>query len=213
MNRRFVLAILCAAASVAPLSAQEVTHSVSFPKGDAMWSVLMAPRKKPSGGEASPAAVTRIDIVRSGNLRRDTITYSDGTQKQQWWGNAPEVLLSESDGGRVRAIPGGYAEEQRYDEASFAWVGEATLVGPETMGGKNCLRYERKVVPDEDVSKTFVAWIDPATHRPVALNNGFVTVTFAFSDVPPESLQLPQKFRDKLDRYQAFYAPAKGSAR
>ncbi len=67
-----------------------------------------------------------------------------------------------------------------------------------SIDGITCQYYQTN---EEDGRGTFTmrAWIDPATHLPVALDNGSSTVEFAFSKAKVAPLEMPEKFRQKYE--------------
>ncbi|MFA7344200.1 MAG: hypothetical protein WC003_07860 [Terrimicrobiaceae bacterium] len=219
MNKLFHLpCALVAAIWLVPQCAAETpptTHEVHFPKGDAAWSVAFenqaAPASKPTGGaapETIPTRTVKVDIVRQGNLRRDVVTLSDGSTRGIWWIRNPPVALFDN-GPRISTAMASSMAQQRYDESSFDWVGANAFAGMKPCKGKPCQYYEMEVVDEMDGTKhTRRAWIDPETHQPVALDDSFIKVTFAFQDAAPtEPLRMPDNFLDKYKRVQAFYAP------
>ena len=221
MNR-FVLLLTGIAACSPPLSwcvAQEVRHEVAFPKGDAAWSVAFentaAPTPTPAAGvppATPPKKPVKVDIVRQGNLRRDTVVCSDGTTTQIWWcENPPVAMFDNGPKDHVSSMRASSMAQVRYDASSFEWVGAKSFAGMKPYKGKPGQYYEMEVIDDNDGEKTkrtLRAWIDPETHKPLALDNGFNKVAFLFrDDIPVEPLQMPANFLEKYRRLEAFFAP------
>lgn len=213
---RLLVAIMGVMACAGALAQESpVSHVVNFPRGAAAWEVAFEKPSKPPEGDNSPPAAEKIEIVRRDNLRRDTVHWTDGTVREQWWCENPPVLVFESPNGSVSAMKGAYAAERRYDESSFTWVNAKAFMGMEVVRGKKCSYYEKEFsdAGEASIKLKWRAWIDPETQRPVAYNNGFSTVFFTFSEAIPEKLEVPGKFEKKLRRYQAFYAPAQKTTR
>lgn len=216
----FVICILCA---VPECLADEIDHSVDFPKGDAAWSVVFKVNGPAVGTQVPGAASskmfknrTRTDIIRQGDIRRDTISFSDGSSTQLWWSENPPVAVSEdTPNGHVTGMRAFYMAPFRFDASSFEWVSEKTFLGMKALNGKACQYYEMEVTDDSggELSKRLLkAWIDHQTLKPVALDDGYSFVFFLFSDGPPsQPLNVPPNVRRKLKQYQDFYAAPKRS--
>ncbi len=167
---------------------------------------------KPASDKTAKKRI-KEEIVRQGPLRRDIVQYADGSTTQIWWNENPTMMLFEN-GGRISGMKGGYAGQQRYDASSFSWVSASTFVRKVSYGGRLC-EYHEGIDADAigGSPKKLRAWIDEKTRRPVALDNGYTTVTFVFSEqtaIAP--LTPPAKFQEKLQSYREFYAPAKSAA-
>lgn len=203
-------------------AAEEIVHSVKFPQGDAAWSISFqtasstgnaespTPAASPSGSPP-PRQVKKIDIVRKGQLRRDTLSWSDGSFTEYWWPEKSHlVLLQDEVGGRIRATKVGTMGDQRFDAVTFAWVGKMTFKGMKPFDGKPCRYYEIEVPVIDDEKETLHAWIDGESLKPVAWSKGGYTAIFSFGlPLPAEPLVMPEKFRKELSRIGAFFAPSK----
>jgi len=215
----FVLLVVFSTFNMAVCEADEIVHTMNFPKGDAAWAITLNLISKPvPKGKTEPSRdggiyrqIKKIDFVRKGNLRRDTILWSDGSVTEHWWpGDGGLALVQDDPKGVVTAAKTIHMEDQRYDASSFAWVGKSTYMGMQPLNGKKC-RYYRVEVPIIDEEKEFVyAWIDNETSRPVAWSKGGHTALFTFDlPIPVEPLVIPENFNKEFKRINAFFAPPK----
>lgn len=200
------------------LAQDAIVHTVAFPQGDATWSVKAQSQESPTSqspeGAQPSAQKARVflgsEIVRQGKLRRDVITWADGTTAEMWWvANLPYVLAERN--GRVDVIKAADIGQASFDESCFTWVSAKTYLGKKSYQGKDSQYYETLLInPATDTRVTLRAWIDPVTHQPLALFNGYTEVEFAFpkpAPIPP--LQMPPNFQQVYTRLQDFYAHVK----
>lgn len=190
----------------------EISHSVDFPKGDAAWSVKFEriSSKKTSSRARSNTRIAKTEIVRMGDLRRDTVILSDGTQAEYWWTQEPPFVFQEEANKRVSIKKPGAMGDQRLDASIFEWVDEKTFVKMESYKGRKCRFYKMEVPLIDDEKQTFRAWIDEETLRPLAWSNGDIVAVFSFhTSLPSEPLILPAEFQKEIDRLGAFFGPAK----
>lgn len=191
------------------LRADDLSHQVLFPQGDLAWTVTFqnGQAATPAAGSPSPPQkFVRIDIVRQGNIRRDVAVLSDGSTDEMWWIETKPAWALVDHGGGVAVMSATALSNVRFDALSFGWISAQTYVGKKSIDGITCQYYQTN---EEDGRGTFTmrAWIDPATHLPVALDNGSSTVEFAFSKAKVAPLEMPEKFRQKYEAIEAFYAP------
>jgi hypothetical protein len=222
MNDKLASAFLgvLACASVSLGAAEEKSYRAEFPKGDAAWNVAFQKEKgapeaaKPGPDSEKPEKgrdIKNIRIVRKGDLRRDSVTWTDGTSTEYWWSKGAEIAVFQTDkSGPVHAMRGGLMDARRLDESLFAWVGSATLKEPQEFLGRKCLYFETRVPLVDDETELYQAWLDAENLRPVAWSNGASLAVFAFeSGVPKDVLVMPAEFKKKLERYEAYIAPPK----
>lgn len=226
MNKilRYLVAIVLALAGpglAQVRGAEEIVHTVDFPKGDAAWSVSFEvasqsqlPKKPSQSLKTSPEAKPpppqrkRIDIVRKGDLRHDIVSWSDKSVTEYWWtkGPLPFVLFEEKAKERVSIMKAGNMGDYRFDVSLFAWVGKQTFMEMESYKEKKCRYYEIEVPLPDDTIEVRQAWIDNETSRPVAYSNSGIRIIFSFdAPLPSEPLVMPGKFQDELKRIQAFF--------
>lgn len=214
MNRKRLLTGFLVVGALFALHAQEPpAHQAKFPGGDAAWEVKVEKTKNRSS-ESSPAEVGRqiskITIVRTGKLRRDTTVWSDGTSTQTWWlAEPPLVLLQGKSPGDIRALKVSQLGPRRFDESTFAWISAQNYKGEEMFGGRKVKIYQIEKTLDDGAVATTQAKLDAETNEPVAWIEGAKTVLFKFGTPrPTEPLVLPEDFQKALVRYEAYYAPA-----
>lgn len=204
--------------------AQEpVVHTIDFPKGDIAWSVI--PQNGGIGTVAAPdgvpavetRSIKRIDIIRSGNLRRDLVLWSDQKTTEYWWSVNPFfVVFTNKPDGPILTMKGAMMDVRRFDESNFSWISAATYAGLQTLGGKQCRFYEEKSVdPDTESESLQRVWIDLKTSKPAAWGDGSFMACFMFSTPDPTKLPLvvPDKYLTAMRRYAAHLTAPKKSAR
>jgi hypothetical protein len=221
MNRTTLLALAAAPAwlSIASLRADPVTHQVNFPSGDAAWTVKFDQDGATSGDSAglAPAAkaaagkkMREIDIVRTGHVRRDEITFVDGTTQERWWVENPDYALFQN-GALVSSIRAANCAALRFDASSLNFVSAATYKGNKTEQGIECQYYEYKVGDNLQGWTTngplVRAWIDAKNHQPVAYDNGTGIGVFGFSRGAVPDIKMPPDFQKKYEQLVAFFAP------
>ncbi|MEI9999116.1 MAG: hypothetical protein WDO13_08060 [Verrucomicrobiota bacterium] len=111
---------------------------------------------------------------------RPSSTFSDGTSDTMWWIEKPPYVLFDHGGG-VGLIQASTFDTVRFDESSFSWVGAQTFVGPRPYEGHPAQYYQMKSTVASaggEETLTLRAWIDPQTHLPLALDNGYGLVSF-----------------------------------
>lgn len=207
----FLLLLCCGLA--APLRAENTrppVHTVEFPQGDAVWSVTVEPsgEKGPRRKASTEPRQEKIDIVRQGALRRDTVTWPGGKTTEVWWLAEPPVAIAESErNGAINVVSAAELLPLRLDAKAFAWIGDTTFQGNKRFKGRRCQCYETKeeALPGQRIR----AWIDAKTRQPVAIDNGIGLFIFQLHPTEtPEALTLPARFQKALARYQSFRAPS-----
>ncbi|PTX96709.1 hypothetical protein DB345_05870 [Spartobacteria bacterium LR76] len=206
------------------LCAQEpTTHEVSFPSGDAAWTITFgedrggaATQRADSAKEKTVAGqVAKIEIVRMADGRHDIVNYANGSKAEIWWPARAGLVVFRMDGERANAFRSGYFDGQRYDAAAFQWVSRDTFLGMETFGGRSCRHYvfEQMLVGGEKI--VFQAWIDNQTNRPVALKvGGGAAGVFAFDLPLPDRAYAPDsEFAAALERCREALVPRKSYGR
>lgn len=195
----------------APLAFSQA--DVVFPDGDATWSVTFERVKSDAlpktAAAEQPAEINKIDVVRKGNLRRDTIKWSDGNSTQYWWIQIPPVVLYENKkDGTIESAKAGYVKDRLLDASSFAWVNPSTFVDERPFRKIPCKYYEMQVVDRTEDPKMFRAWIDAKTGKPVALRTGIDDMVFEFDTGDLSSpLVIPPKFEDLLKKIVTANTP------
>lgn len=218
MNKLTICAVLILALPTALLAADEIIHSNGFPKGDAEWTVTSKKihSDADAAGSVNPKQIARIDVVRKGKLRRDSIVWNDGGRTEYWWSLDPLVVVF--DGGRdgsIRAMKPGLMGDRRFDESLFSWASAGTYVGQKNLLGKTCLFYETKVETIDGEPEPRQIWLEKETRLPVAWSDGIYLMVFSFAPMPSTigPLVVPQKYLAELQRYAAYVAPPKRATR
>lgn len=210
MNKLPLLLIACLL--LRPAFAEEIDHTVLFPKGDAAWTVSYignTPQK--ANGENTPEGNRElmVKIVRQGGLRRDITVWSGGAHTEMWWLQNPTVAVVRNLRGGVNVLSAGEADAVRFDESSFAWVGPQTYTGKQPFRSKPCQLYRRDIhLSTETVTQ--YAWIDATSHEPAAFFNGRSLVAITLQpEAKIPTLVLPENLRKEMARYAAFFGSVK----
>jgi len=193
-------------ASLLPASAAKL----NFPKGDAAWTVDIEQLGIGMGdpaiaAEAGKVWATKVDIVRTGDARRDLVTWSNGKTTEAWWySGPPKIYMSVGPiKGRTTYItPDETTVSKLLDNSFFKWVAQATLVKSGKVDGTDCQVYAATVTRDQ-VAEKLTVWVDKETRRPVRLVIDNTQYSFTFGEPPTSQLQLPQKLVDKVKRVKA----------
>lgn len=196
--------------------AQEISHKVNFPSGDAAWSVSFDTNDD-SGQSSAPKPkqaahqMSKLDIVRMGDLRHDILTWSDGGTTDYWWEPKLEVVLSLNTGdSRIHAAKAGNMDDSRFDDSTFNWVSASTFKGLKSFRGTSCRTYGMDVTTLLGEVIHYRAWIDNKTGRPLAYTNGGMIDVFSFDQpMPTPPLILPPNFQATLAQVRAFMVPPK----
>lgn len=209
LNKKIPLLLLLA---TVPLFAQEpVTHTVNFPAGDAAWTVRIQPLQKsataPDGSPVREAEL--VEVVRKGNLRRDTLQWNDGSTSQYWWNLSPAAVMFRAKPSEpIFSIRPGQLGTRRFDESNFSWVGPKTFQKMEVVGGRPLRIYRIKIEHDENV-QTFTAGIDEETGLPATWSDEKAVATFKFGEPPSTPLVMPEEYQSEFQRVLQNLAPVK----
>ncbi len=198
-------------------AAEEIVHTVLFPKGDAAWTVAFqaeksaaTPRPTPSIPAASPTPPPRlkqkIDIVRQGSLRHDIVHWSNGGSTELWWTEQTGfVLYQNTPYERVNILKTGNLKDERFDESLFTWVAAGTFVDMVSFQGAKCRHYKTEIASPSGEKQEYRIWIDNETQKPKAWSDSRMLVSFTFDNpMPAEPLILPEKFQKAIERVQSF---------
>jgi len=198
-------------------AAEEIVHTVDFPKGDAAWTVdfkveknAATPKPSPSITENSspppPRQRKKVEIVRQGNLRNDIVTWSDGSTTDYWWsGKSGFILYQDAPDGRINILKTGNLPDQCYDSSLFTWVSAGAFVDMRHFQGKKCRYYETEIILPSEEILTLRAWIDNETQKPTAWSDSGILSLFTFErPMPLEPLVLPDRFQIVMERVLSF---------
>jgi hypothetical protein len=145
--------------------------------------------------------MVELDAVDTGTVRKDTLTFSDGSSQDIWRLQSYRFSVSPAHPDSViidvvTAATNPGASYQYQDAADFSelnWITAATYQGIQMRGGKKCYAYK---LDDQ------TAWIDAATRLPVYFKSKVMQVTYTWSGPPDAPLQLPSNFTDKLAKFK-----------
>lgn len=194
---------------------------VRLPQGDFSCTVTVTSR------QAMPPAITKVEITRVGDLRRNVISWSDNSVSEVWTMAQTGLSVSEENDGdgkkSIYVLQGAMRDSAipsvlQLDSASTAWIEPKNLVGnPNATSGT--LHYKReRVLPrieefvdapnQPDQIQIYQAWIDAKTLLPLKLDDGQAEYNLSFAkEVPTGPLVLPPKLKAELDRWQAAITP------
>jgi hypothetical protein len=206
--------------SLLPLSFSDASADlVSFPTGDAAWTVDVTPDNTPSSsapaapGTQSIRQVKRAEVTQLGDVKRIVITWSDGKTTEKWSIPKLPVTFEEDprngvvtpflNGGPTILSDNFYLT---YDSFAFDWISPQALKekDPIYYQGKQCFHYEASVpAPMQKFALKKEAWIDATTLLPVALDNGNSLSIFKFQEKPPTGpLTMPPAFEHAVSYYK-----------
>lgn len=223
--------VLLFAVSAVHGEAQEMplSHAVTFPAGNAAWSVTFPAGEKSSpqetqGSESAgggskkvegPERFKKIEIVRMGNMRRDRAIWTSGVEGEFWWSEKAGIVVWKKGNEDLRAMREGHLSAQRFDKTSFSWVNESNYRGMKAVGKTQGQYYRMEVKDSWGEITVYQAWLDPATRRPLALQVGDAELgTFTFDLPLPEiPISISGDFAVLLDRCEKAMAPRKSYGR
>jgi hypothetical protein len=203
-----LLSVVACLYSVSPANAAGL---VSFPTGDASWTVNVNASGSSKG--APTTYVQKAQVTQLNNVKRIELTWSDGKTTEKW--SVPKLPVEfEEDprDGRVNTFSNGSMHENltkfflTYDSFAFDWVNDSTLKekSPISYQGKQCYHFlSSATAQDSGISFKREAWIDATTLLPVAFDNGVSLSTYTFSPRPPVGpLEFPPAFKTAIHYYK-----------
>jgi hypothetical protein len=171
----------------------------------------------------------KVEIVRKGDIRRNRITWSNGTTSERWSLDSlkASIVQDERNGGIFIVPEGdpvlGRATAVGLDASAFDWITPAMLQEKAAVSsaGKTCFLYKGMMpvstVNQDGNTQAFTllhlspvpaeAWIEAETLLPVALRHSDTHYAFTFQPAPAEPLVLPSRFQNIVDRYQLHLTP------
>lgn len=208
---------------------------VKFPKGDFTCTVTIAPhdvpKVAPSGQEHKIVPhPKKLVVTKSGNLRHDEMTMSDGSVSHLWdlldkklsvrevmWNNRKNIHILK---GRKReeASP----KVLHFDADSVSWITESALSVDQSRKQGSLLHYTAEVIVKEaqEISDgatvvikkpaemaIFQAWIDSESLLPVKFDDGRASYALQFSSPPASAPAMSPDAAAKLKRWEAALAP------
>ncbi|MDR0533744.1 MAG: hypothetical protein LBH01_07300 [Verrucomicrobiales bacterium] len=159
-------------------------------KGDVHLIVGYTYKSTPS---TSPF-LKKVDIVQTGEIRRDIKFYSNNTSTEEWrsgntrfaspTGNSDVIIVN-----YVTDDNQGYHDAVDFTELS--WITKESFRGIKEHENKKCYIYQL-----DDLS----ALIDETTLNPVAFESKSMSVAYTYSNATEKSLQLPEKYLKKIQQ-------------
>ena len=170
------------------------------------WTLTVKLPTQPASAEPAPVRsgwrIVEVHSTRKGKLKRDIITYANGTKAERWF--ADNLLFWKSAEGSVIAnnLSGNSADPD---------LAANTPSIPSGFFGADWLKqsFYDQVVPVEKrpcyhfASPNKEAWIDVESKLPVACKLGDVVYRYTFN-APPEALAFPPDFQKAWNDYQAM---------
>jgi len=210
------LMLVTAAGFAGPLFAQDLTQIppptpplVAPVPERADWTVTLQYPPAPArvapptpGTSVQPAQRTaEVHSTKSGNLKRDRITATDGTFEDHWY--AGSLYLWPYPGGKVYisdmndapSDPGNPEPSVASGFPGVAWLRLECYDKVESFEQRPCYHYVMQGVAME-------AWIDVQTRFPLAYKCGDVVYQFKFNPPPAGPLALPPAYQEALDSAQ-----------
>jgi len=180
----------------------------------AQWSIEITPANadptaeptSDEGGDGAkkPHRVVQIDSSRAGDLKRDLLTYADGSTAELWY--ADGMLLQPSLSGSVMVVdptaqtPNAPRNVDRLGDPaiasgfpSLAWLKLDTFDQVLTFQKQSCYHYA--------TGHGLEAWISVKTGLPVACQRDGLLYVYTFSDASGLSLALPPSYQAARDTY------------
>lgn len=165
---------------------------------DGAWSFKLT--SSPKGGQKSAALaddlvfVTEAHITKTGRLRLEEITTSDGKTVQNWYVEGTLILTGEGENVSATmvepnwdrtslAVPAGFA--------GFTWIKPENFVGLGEFEERPAYHYKRTIAGEFELE----AWVDHKSNLPMAFRIGPRTYRYSFITEIPAPLTLPVPFQ------------------
>jgi hypothetical protein len=144
------------------------------------------------------ARIVSIQVVKSGNLKKETYQFDNQTQKIHW---IEGHLLELEDPQRHtfnlwdETVPGTFKFTGDFD--SLSWVKGAEYKGHQSFQGIDCCAYHAAATDNGEQT----AYVDFKTGLPVGVQQGDTTILYVFSS-SGEAIELPPMAQADIKRYQ-----------
>lgn len=229
MNKHILISACFAWVAAGPLAtAQEL---IKLPPGNFSCEVKVTPRSLPKpaapGEPPAPPHVAKIKIVRTGNIRRDTVAWSDNSTSEVWSlcreGLAVTEVRRENGEKYIQVLSGTLRDSFSprillLTPETLFWITRTARVQDSSGTEENPpVHYRQTIAPpssrpgqprtpeggNQGPPRVLQAWIDPATLLPVKLDDGTALYELSFSNELPETpLQIPTDLDAQLRRWQ-----------
>lgn len=140
--------------------------------------------------------VVQIDIVRTGDVQKETVKLNNGSTQERWKEKdmlfmidsaSPERIAVTSPKMNIYELEGtGFSDLQE-----LSWIRDAVFTGKEKRGNLECEVYR---AGDRTV------WVDPSSRLPIFFNSPQVRVSYQYKTPPSSPLVLPDKFRKRMEQ-------------
>ena len=141
--------------------------------------------------QAQFGKVKRMDVVQTGNIRRDRFIFDNGNDHETWrWGNSRFSVYDSHPNLILVNIVSDTGYQDMPDFPELQWITGKAFQGMEKQNGTECYFYKEGPVK---------AWISTATLLPVSFESDTQEVSYSYRKPPSTPLQLPQKFHRKLE--------------
>jgi len=184
-----------------------VTYHGTLPKGTTATSA----KASTTGGPV----LQNVAITRTGNLRRDLSTWSDGTTYEAWIMEDTGMMVVERTMGTSKFIyefPKNSISRNpfspvilQWEAGALGWINPQTLIGDSTQSGTPAVLYQAPMSLPTDLqtpdNELYQAWVDKKTLVPLALDDGKALYELTFSGPPKEQLVMPERFKTALQHY------------
>jgi ribosomal protein L19 len=131
-----------------------------------------------------------IEIVQTGNLRRDKQYFLNGNTIEIWRTGDKRLLIDSTNPSYVAVNTAGENYQDEPDFPELDWIASDCLKGTQDLNGISCQIYQ---------SGGQTAWINQSTLLPVALETNDLQITYTFKN-PSSPLQLPAELKKKLEQ-------------
>ncbi len=174
-----------------------------------------APGAMTTPADSKIPTVKSDTITQTGNLRRDVLTWSDGTTSEAWTMVSTGFTMLEKAAGTTKGI---YKMPKKssmrallfptildMDTASLTWLNPSSFVDKNGLKGRNGSHYQShgflyNFVPAKSVA--IQAWVDAKSFIPFAFDDGQCLYELTFTSPPTEPLVLPDRFKEDMEYYQ-----------
>ncbi len=180
----------------------------------AQWSIEITPANAdPNGGAAptetddetkKPHRVVHIDSSRAGELKRDLLTYADGSTAELWY--ADGMLLQPSSSGSIMVVdpsaqtPNAPRNGDRLGDPVIA-SGFPSLAWLKLDYFDQVLSFQKQTCYHYATGHGVEAWISVKTGLPVACQRNGILYVYTFSEASGLSLALPPSYQEARDTY------------
>jgi hypothetical protein len=144
--------------------------------------------------------ITRLEVVQTGEVRKDRVFYDDGSHFEIWRSGNMRFKSSSLSNSTDLYFTDQYGYQDPPDFTDLTWITRETYQGAQIRESRKCHVYKL-----QDRS----AWIDAATLLPLYQDSSSLTITYTYQDPPSDPLKLPEKFTRQLAQLKNVLAGRK----